>query len=317
MEIVVCIKVFNEEDFIHECIQSIYDFCDRIIVIDSCFAGMERIIRTDRINSSGGSGDDTLKIVRAFPDVDNKIEIRERGFIHGDQTIIYNEFIQSVEVGDYVWLVDGDEVYPRTIAQRVTEAIQNNYHAIWMPSRIYWHDFLHMRNGAGWEKPHQRIYMKVDDSAYYDELNLDVKWKDPSGNSYGFGIPPKTTHYRGHDYNVIIGSLNDYSYWYHHYAYVKSDQRILEKTVSQYYQNEVPKQDGEWRHCKQFADPIEFKIMTHPWFTNLDYDELKEVKRNSHPSTMLGNKWNNYTWDEQRSTIDYHTATGLLKDEIN
>jgi len=311
MRIFACIKVFNEEDYISECIDSIYNFCDRIIVIDSCFAGMEKIVRTDRVNPNGGSGDDTLSLLRNYPDTEGKIEIRERGFIHGDQTVIYNEFVQSVDVGDAVWMIDGDEVYPAKVARKVRLALDNDIHAIWMPSRIYWHDFSHIRNGAGWEKAHQRVYVKLHESAYYEERTLDVKWKDDVGNIYGFGIPPKTTHYRGKDYNVLMGTLDEDSFWYHHYAYVKSDQRMLEKLVSQYYQNEAPKEDAEWNHCKQFADPVEFKIMTHPFFTNLDFKELRQIEKNCQPLLMM-NKWCSHDWNQKRSTIDYQTALGLL-----
>jgi hypothetical protein len=233
------------------------------------------------------------------------------GFLGGDQSIIYNDFVSHADVGDTIWMVDDDEVYSEKLAQRLETWIRDQtYHAIWLPSIVFWHDFYHIRPDHG-ERPHQRIYMKLDESAHYIERNLDVRWNDDSGNIYGYGIPPKSSVYRGETYSVLVG---DSSLAYHHYAYVRSVQRMLEKTVSQYIQNIEPMGGPEVEHCKRYRDPIEFKIETHSWFTNHDPEKIEKFS-GSHPDLMkfrVFPRWIEQEWDEDRIPIDYEQAKALL-----
>lgn len=311
MKVIACIKLFNEEDYISECLYGIYPYVDKIIILESCFGAMGRIVRADRMRAPGLSGDGTLDKVKAFDDYAGKIEYREVGFINGDQTILYNEFVGSADVGDYLWMVDADEVYQSDLCDWIRVQIDDErYHAFWLSSKLFWHSFSHRRTEPGWCRSHQRIYMKVDESAHYVERNLDVRWKDDAGNVYGFGKPPKATHYRGRNYRTFVGELDIHAY--NHYAYVRTPQRMLEKVVSQYLQNEEPLRDSEYRHCQQYRDAIEFKIMTHPWFTCLDLEDVEPYHREHHPVWMKDNPWYHEQWNQLRSTIGYEEACAML-----
>lgn len=314
MKVVACIKCFNEADYISESIKSIYPYVDKIIVIESCFQGMERIIHPSRMRSPGLSGDDTyliLSYLMTHQDPDSKIEYRPIGYIHGDQTIIYNMFVDSVEVGDYVWMVDADEVYQPELAEWIRSKIDaQEIHAFWLPNRLFWKDFHHRHTDPGWCRAHQRCYMKVDESAHYIERNLDVRWTDDAGNIYGFGKPPKTTRYRGQEYRTFVGEDDERAYY--HYAYIRTSQRMLEKLVSQYIQNEEPLKSGEYNHCQNFRDPIEFKLMTHPWFTNADIDDVTAVP-DTHPDAMKNHFFRNYIWNLSERLLQYEDAINLLR----
>jgi hypothetical protein len=122
-------------------------------------------------------------------------------------------------------------------------------------------------------------------------------------NIYGFGMPPKTTHYRGKDYNTFVGDSDEYAY--HHFAYVRTPQRMLEKLVSQYIQNEEPLRDSEYNHCQNFRDP-------HPWFINEDVDDLALVHPSELPSRMLNNAWSQMVWSGNPERLSYDEARNLL-----
>ena len=311
MKVIACIKLFNEEDYITECLYAIYPYVDRIIILESCFDAMAKIVRTDRMRNLGLSGDSTHEKIIGFADYAGKIEYHQLGFTNGDQTIIYNQFVDSADVGDYIWMVDADEVYQSDLCEWIRLQIDHEkYHAFWLPNKLFWHSFSHRRTDPGWCRPHQRIYMKVDESAHYAERNLDVRWEDSAGNTYGFGKPPKMTHYKGSDYHTFVGELGIHAY--HHYAYVRTPQRMLEKLVSQYLQNEEPLKDSEYKHCQQYRDAIEFKIMTHPWFTGLELDDVEPYDRANHPVWMKDNPWYHEQWNQQRSTIGYEEASNML-----
>lgn len=314
MKVVACIKCFNEQDYIYEAIKSVYDYVDKIYVIESCFEGMEKIVHPTRMREPGLSGDDTsisIDYMMRHQDPDDKITWEKLGFVNGDQTIIYNKFVDSVEVGDHIWMVDADEVYQEELARWIRFKIDTgSYHAFWLPNRLYWKDFYHRRTDPGWCRPHQRCYMKVAETCHYAERNLDVRWTDPSGNIYGFGIPPKASRFRGQEFNVFVGDGDVFAY--HHYAYVRTEQRMLEKLVSQYIQNEEPLRADEYNHCRNFRDPIEFKIETHPWFTQEYPDDLVEVSLDEHPAIMTDNLWKDYRWTPGGTTIGYEAARAAL-----
>jgi len=311
--IIACYKVFNEADYLKESVASIYDYVDKILILEGCFGAMEKVVLPSRVTSGGLSADGTTDIIKNFSDPKNKIDYQPVGFIGGDQTILYQRMVDYAQVGDYIWLVDGDEVYPSNLCEILVKWMsKGTYHAIWLPGLIFWHDFIHVRYRHGWELPHQRIYMKIDESMHYAARNLDVRWKDDAGNIYGFGLPPKGTIYKGRSYNVYVGSVD--GLWYYHYAYVRSVQRILEKMLCQYLQN-IEQGSAEWKHCQQFADPLEFKTQTHPWFTNHDFAEEIICTAVEHPPAMQAHGFRSIRWDEQSVELELKKARKMVREE--
>lgn len=308
--IIACVKTFNGEDFIAEAVASIYNHVDKVIIADCCFDAMAKIVHPSRIGLHGLSAAEARATIKAIPDPESKITVWDIGFLNGEQTIIYNEFVNHADVGDAIWLLDDDEIYSEPVAAQLEAWIrEERYHAVWLPSRIYWHDFYHIRPDHG-QLAHQRIYVKLDESCHYVERNLDVRWLDAQGFIYGYGKPPKKLRYKGIDYQTFVGTISgENEMWYYHYAYVRTTQRMLEKCVSQYIQNVEPEEGDEWRHCQKYRDPIEFKVETYPWFTNHDSEN---VQKSDEWQPLENHKWSTQHWNEDRIAIDYEQARGLL-----
>lgn len=310
MRIIACIKTFNGEDYIREAVGAVYKHVDEVVIADCCFDAMAKIVHPSRISAGGLSGPAARAAIDTIPDPDAKITRWDVGFLNGDQTIIYTKFAKYADVGDAIWLIDDDEIYCESVAAQLKMWIrEGRYHAVWLPSKIYWHDFYHIRPDHG-QLAHQRIYVKLDESCHYVERSLDVRWTDGAGNIYGYGKPPKGLHFKGREYKSFVGTLSgDHEIWYYHYAYVRTIQRMLEKSVSQYIQNVEPEQGDEWQHCQKYRDPIEFKIETHPWFTSHDFEK---VEKTDDWQPLQNHKWSRQHWDEKRIEIDYRQARLLL-----
>ena len=107
--------VFNGASFLHEVLESIYDFAYEIIVVEGPDSNALPMAAPD-----GCSADGTMEILKCFPDPKKKIKI-----IHGvwkSKDHQSNRFIEEA-TGDYIWQVDDDEVYKKEDLLRVEQIL--------------------------------------------------------------------------------------------------------------------------------------------------------------------------------------------------
>jgi len=95
--------VFNGETFLHEVLESVYDFAYEIIVVEGPDRNALRMAGPD-----GGSRDRTVEILASFPDPRRKLRIIRGQWRNKDEQS--NRYIQEA-TGDYIWEIDDDEVY--------------------------------------------------------------------------------------------------------------------------------------------------------------------------------------------------------------
>lgn len=326
--IVAGYKVINEADFLHESIASIYNYVDKIIIFESCYESMKRIVVPSRLTSKGLSTDGTTGIIKNFPDPEKKIDYHPVGFVPDSEWDLRTRLVEMVDVGDVLWLMDGDEVYSDSLSERLRKMlVTDRIDCFWLPGMIFWHDLHHFRDGFGWETSHQRIYRKLSDTFHYDPRDLMVRCRDPEGQRLGhrcvradgtrhvYMKPPVGTNIFGKERTVYAGTMADL--WYFHYAYVRSKQRTLEKMVMQFVQNIAsdPEMDPvQWEHFQQYDSVLEFKIRTHPWFTNHDFDEQISWTDVKHPSYMSGHPGFNVVWNEKPTVMDLDYARTLVQE---
>ena len=100
----VCVCAHNERDYIEYCLRSIYDFAHVIAVSVNVGAPWG--------TTSIAPLDDTLEIVRSFPDPDGKLHV-----ISGEWGSEMDQRIETFDMlrseANYVMTVDADEVYTR------------------------------------------------------------------------------------------------------------------------------------------------------------------------------------------------------------
>lgn len=105
MKISYVMIVLNGMPFIEFSLRSIYDFAHEIVVVEgaveSCMFAA---------NSNGSSKDGTVEFVKAFPDPENKIKLIQGRW--PEKREMQNEALKHIS-GDYIWLIDSDEVYKK------------------------------------------------------------------------------------------------------------------------------------------------------------------------------------------------------------
>ena len=305
-------KVFNEADFLKESIASIYEYADKIVVFEYCLDSMRKVIRQDRVTKDGLSTDGTTEIVKSFPDPENKIEHCPVGFIWGAESIPYQMIVDSIEVGDYAWVVDGDIVYPDAVAKRIRGLCdEGGSDVIWVPERVFFHDVY--TEIWSWLTHHQRVFRKQSEVSFYFPTCFEVHWLEAWAGKdwrwygreaicdWGGGEVYKT-----HTLDVDAGEVA------HHYAVVRSHQRNLEKFLWQYEMIDKRWNSSARGVCRQFGrDALDFKLKTHHYFLNHEQESLRPYN-GSHPEAMAGNKWMDYKWDWKSVNMSYAEALKLV-----
>lgn len=112
------IIVLNGMPFLQYAIRAVYAIAHEIIIVEGA---IEECLFA--ANSSGSSTDDTVEFIRKFPDKKQKIH-----FIGGrwlEKVDMQNKALEIVS-GDYVWLVDSDEIYKQEDLIRIRELIKED-----------------------------------------------------------------------------------------------------------------------------------------------------------------------------------------------
>ena len=107
--------VFNGGEFLRQTLDAVYDFAYEIIVVE----GAERNAWC-LANPDGSSTDDTIQILRSYPDPMGKLKvIRGKWRDKVEQSNAY----MARATGDYVWQIDDDEIYKLTDLERVRQIL--------------------------------------------------------------------------------------------------------------------------------------------------------------------------------------------------
>ncbi|MHC4498731.1 MAG: glycosyltransferase, partial [Planctomycetota bacterium] len=110
--------VLNGIPLIEYSLKSIYDFAHEIIIVegavqDCMFAA----------NADGSSKDGTVQFIKSFPDPANKIKLIQGKW--PEKCEMQNEALKYV-TGNYVWLIDSDEVYKRQDLEKLREILKQD-----------------------------------------------------------------------------------------------------------------------------------------------------------------------------------------------
>lgn len=159
-----CIIALNEAEYISYNLKQLYewDCCHEIIVVE----GSVDLYPKERLSPDGLSGDGTTKLIKDFPDPQNKIKYVSGQFKNKIQQ--RNEYAKRV-TGSHAIVVDADEFYSYTSLEMLAEDIILNpkadlftFNFSQVPSkRTYYHLWYNFRQhvvGGYWDVPHNRIY---------------------------------------------------------------------------------------------------------------------------------------------------------------
>ena len=95
-------------------LEHLYSFSDEIFITEGATKASDHYWDGDTswLTSDGHSTDETISIIKSFPDPQNKITlIQKDGFWNG-KTEMCNEWSKRA-TGNYLWQIDADEFYLR------------------------------------------------------------------------------------------------------------------------------------------------------------------------------------------------------------
>jgi len=243
-DIVACYIVLNEEEFIQASLESIYEYVDRIVIVEG---GTRFALSAGLCNADGSSIDGTVERIRAFPDPQGKITW-ERG-LWADKAEERNAYIRHLKDGDWMWTVDGDEVFTR---EGIGEIFYNmHFHdAVYYWRYTFWNNLNTIATGI-WDRFVPYSMMRFKAGTHF----IDHTW--PTG-------PDGEPLYHGQKDGLTIRKP-----LCHHYAYVGRDEKIRRKIS--YYEKQcngrVRKNYFEDVYLAWRKDPVGIttRYGTHPF----------------------------------------------------
>lgn len=147
--VVCCYIVYNEQKYLWYSLDSIYDFADRIVVIDG--------------SPDGPSTDGTRDIVMEFANKKESKVVYESGVYQNkeSQRNAYLKFAPCDEF-DWVFVVDGDEVYKPDDLEDLYQCMKiKNIVSIHFHHIHFWREFGVVNTGGAWDNYLYRVNRNI------------------------------------------------------------------------------------------------------------------------------------------------------------
>ena len=116
--------VFNGDHVLKENLESLYPFAHQIIITEGPVDHYRKLGYTT-------STDDTVNIIKSFPDPENKITLIQGQWLEKDE--MCNAYAAHL-TGDYVWHIDCDELYKPKDMKKVVDYLEANQNSCYSMS---------------------------------------------------------------------------------------------------------------------------------------------------------------------------------------
>jgi len=166
-------KVFNEAEYLPYSLQSVYPYVDRIDVVEGAVAKNMHCAHPD-----GSSIDDTVSIVKDFPDPDGKIRLVQGRWKTKEQ--VQQKLLELCE-SRWMMFIDGDEIYLEQDLERIREFCLDHLDGsitYVVPERTlqFWHDWKHVAYSLNAQSPWSRTA----------SMHPFLIWRDTPGLNFSF-----------------------------------------------------------------------------------------------------------------------------------
>jgi hypothetical protein len=132
MKIVAGIQCYNEEDFIRECILSLYSFCSKIIITEGCWdSGIKS-------GKSARSSDSTIDYIKSIPDPLNKIKLYH---FNGKAQVDHRYFtLEKAKQHNPDWYIngDGDEIFHEKEIDNLIDVLKSGVNSVNPTHKLFW-----------------------------------------------------------------------------------------------------------------------------------------------------------------------------------
>ncbi|MHC5060099.1 MAG: glycosyltransferase [Planctomycetota bacterium] len=266
--------VLNGMPFIEYSLRAIYDFAHEIIIAEGAVADCMFAAKPD-----GSSRDGTVEFIKSFPDPQNKIKLIQAKW--PEKCEMQNEALKHV-TGDYVWLIDSDEVYKRSDLEKINQLLRKDpsiTQVNFIPDN-FWKglDYIFV-SPMFFEHPHhyRRLFKYVPGAQFITHRPPTMVWPDSS-------VTTEQMHLLDGSQTRQMGIV------LYHYSYVEPGQ-VAQKM--EYYDRRGPKEvfglsRSEWYHqCYNKWTPENRKQIeaNYPVWMG-DKNTRTEIFKGTHPEVM-------------------------------
>jgi len=214
-KVVGCVIACNEEEFLEASIDSVSSIVDEWVFV---IGGNEYAYKSGMCDSKGIPNDSTLEIAKKLSNKYGGTVIEPPGRLWKDKVEMRNAYVPHLKAGDWMFMVDGDEVYKPRQLWKIAELMDSNEVLI-MQFHLFWNNVNTIGTGS-WERyPQERV----------------VKWKK------GYG-------YRGRNHLFVTNEKKELVHtvrpcWkgseklFYHYSWIRPTEKIEQKREYYKYQS--------------------------------------------------------------------------------
>ena len=212
-----CMIVCNEEEFLEASADSISSLVsDWTIVV----GGNEYAYKAGMCDSKGYPKDNTLEIAKKITSKYGGVVIEPPGRLWKDKVEMRNAYASKLKEGDWMFMLDGDEVYKENQLWRIVE-LMKKYECLILQFWTFWNNTETIGNGVWDNYPQERIVKWRKGYGYTGKNHLFVS--DSSGKMIKDLVPC----YKGKDR------------LFYHYSWVRPIEKIRQKLDYYKYQTGI------------------------------------------------------------------------------
>lgn len=204
----------NASDTILTALLSIYDFVDKIVIVEGAVEDYARV--NPQYISGVGSCDDTVELIRNFPDPFGKIELVQNSRLYKNKNEMQNEIAERIETDLYL-KVDADEIFIESDVEYMKRnfMMDKQLCILSILKHEFWKDLNTVATGGIWDRPQPRMW------------RWDKHWRHPEDVKTGFNfyVDKKGNKVAPPDYKAMM-LMEKLCY---HLGYVGKDDRINSK----------------------------------------------------------------------------------------
>lgn len=241
-KVVGCIIACNEEEFLQPSIESLSSVVDEWIIV---VGGNEYAYKAKMCDDRGFPNDSTMEIAYSMVDKFGGKVIPPPNRLWKDKAEMRRSYCDFLNPGDWMWLMDGDEVYKPNQIWEVTN-LMKKYECLYLNHWTFWNNINTQATG------------------YWDNFAAErvVKWRE----GYGYdGANHLFVTHKGQMIKNLVPTCISEDRLFYHYSWTRPIEKIIQKQEYYKYQtgnyknNYVDEVFLKWRE-----DPHSIKE-THPF----------------------------------------------------